>query len=214
MFGIDDMAVATVGAATIGGLLGSAGQNSANAANLKIAREQMKFQERMSNTAHQREVADLQAAGLNPLLSAGAGASTPSGAITHFNNPTESLADSIKKSPELLMAFERNRAQVDQTEAQKSLTEEQRTSVELQNELTRKQIKWYDDHPNFAPGVNPGIYTGTGAAGVLDRLFSGSHDIGSKIGEYLGEKYYNWTHPNRPKVGHYDKKLHKMVYEN
>lgn len=45
------------------------------------AKDQMKFQQYNSDTAHRREIADLKAAGLNPILSAKyGGASTPPGA--------------------------------------------------------------------------------------------------------------------------------------
>lgn len=53
-----------------------------------------KWQEQMSNTAHQREVKDLQKAGLNPVLSAtnGAGASTPSGSTASGSADTSAIS--------------------------------------------------------------------------------------------------------------------------
>lgn len=108
MFGIDD--VLTGGLSLMGGIANNifAGkrQDDAQQFNAQQSAAQMAFQERMSSTAHQREVADLRAAGLNPILSVNHGASSPSGAMA-ASSPGAPVHDMLGPAVNTAMAHER-----------------------------------------------------------------------------------------------------------
>ena len=102
----------------IGGVIGAAadifGQHSANSANRKMQREQRDWEERMANTAMQRRVADLKAAGVNPLLGLGEGqgAVVPNVAPAHAESVTRGAAGTIAQTAQqaaLIAAEVRNK---------------------------------------------------------------------------------------------------------
>lgn len=127
-------AIGAIGSSLLGGLFGSSGAKKQNAAQIQAAREQIAFQERMSNTAHQREIKDLEAAGLNPILSAKlGGASSPGGAQPNIVNEMAPLENAARSMSDKLYNYNVQREQVNNMKLQNNLLKEQVRAAEISN---------------------------------------------------------------------------------
>lgn len=129
-----------LGTAIAGGLGAAAsafGARDANRRNLQIVREQMAFQERMSNTAFQRGMADMRAAGLNPMLAfSQGGASSPSGAAARMENVGAGVGAGVSTALQALLV----RKQLKLLDSQIS-----KASAEAHTAHSEQNIRRYDE---------------------------------------------------------------------
>ncbi len=168
-------------------------QSSANNQfNADQVAKQMAFQERMSSTAHQREVKDLIAAGLNPVLSANGGASTPSG--------SSASADTSGTTAKLQLALQQIQAGVALQQTRENIASAQKMAKwqnDLNKEISSAQLANQKDIARIQAAAS--MY-GANASASASRYAADSSASSSRYSADQSNEssHYNTDNPNDP----------------
>jgi hypothetical protein len=129
------------------GVLGFLGQQDTNRRLSREGRLDRDFQREMSNTAYQRAVADMRAAGINPILAyQRGGASTPSGrGVSGFQNPVEKGIQSAYQVAQLKQANNQSNLLKEQGELTKAQKITQDSVKNLNNAKALKEMQEYNN---------------------------------------------------------------------